>query len=90
MQPEALAEARAWFQKAAIDLRGAEVDLAASPPLLAHRQRDLPNHRCPWRQEASKAGAWHSILQKRKERSCLLVNSSPGRPSHPRLRARKV
>ena len=34
MQPEALAEARAWFQKAAIDLRGAEIDLAASPPLL--------------------------------------------------------
>lgn len=34
MQPEALAEARAWFQKAAADLRGAEIDLAASPPLL--------------------------------------------------------
>lgn len=34
MQPDALAEARAWFQKASNDLRGAEIDLAASPPLL--------------------------------------------------------
>lgn len=34
MRPEALAEARAWFQKAANDLRGASIDLAASPPLL--------------------------------------------------------
>jgi HEPN domain-containing protein len=34
MRPEALAEARAWFHKAANDLRGAEIDLAASPPLL--------------------------------------------------------
>lgn len=34
MRPEALAEARAWFHKAANDVRGAEIDLAASPPLL--------------------------------------------------------
>jgi HEPN domain-containing protein len=34
MQPDALAEARAWFQKAANDLRGADIDLAASPPLV--------------------------------------------------------
>ncbi len=34
MQPETAAEAKAWFQKAANDLRGAIVDLAASPPLI--------------------------------------------------------
>jgi HEPN domain-containing protein len=34
MQPDALAEARAWLQKASNDLRGADIDLAASPPLL--------------------------------------------------------
>lgn len=34
MQPEKLAEVKAWLSKAANDLRAAEVDLAASPPLL--------------------------------------------------------
>jgi HEPN domain-containing protein len=34
MRPEVLAEARAWFQRAANDLRGADVDLAAAPPLI--------------------------------------------------------
>lgn len=34
MQPEKAAEVRAWLRKAADDLRGAEIDLAASPPLV--------------------------------------------------------
>ena len=34
MQPETAAEARQWFQKAANDLRGADLDLAADPPLI--------------------------------------------------------
>jgi len=34
MQPEKLAEVRAWLKKAADDLRGAEIDLAAQPPLI--------------------------------------------------------
>jgi len=34
MQPEKVAETRAWFQLTADDLRAAEVDLAAEPPLL--------------------------------------------------------
>lgn len=34
MRPETEAEARAWFQKAANDLRGADIDLAANPPLI--------------------------------------------------------
>jgi HEPN domain-containing protein len=34
MKAETAEEARAWFQKAASDLRGAEVDLAATPPLV--------------------------------------------------------
>jgi len=34
MQPETAAEARAWFQKAANDLRGADIDLTAVPPLI--------------------------------------------------------
>lgn len=34
MQPETIAEARAWFQKAANDLRGADIDLTAIPPLI--------------------------------------------------------
>lgn len=34
MEPEKAEEVRAWLQKAANDLRGAEVDLAASPPLI--------------------------------------------------------
>lgn len=34
MGPEQADEVRAWFQKAANDLRGAEIDLAASPPLI--------------------------------------------------------
>lgn len=34
MQPETAAEARAWFQKSANDLRGADIDLAAVPPLI--------------------------------------------------------
>lgn len=34
MRPESLAEAQASFHKAANDLRGATIDLAASPPLL--------------------------------------------------------
>jgi hypothetical protein len=33
MQPEKLAEVRSWLKKAASDLRGADIDLAASPPL---------------------------------------------------------
>ena len=32
MQPETAVEARAWFQKATNDLRGADIDLAAAPP----------------------------------------------------------
>ena len=34
MEPEKSEEVRAWFQKAANDLRGADIDLAASPPLI--------------------------------------------------------
>ncbi len=34
MQPETAVEARAWFQKATNDLRGADIDLAAAPPLI--------------------------------------------------------
>lgn len=34
MEAEKAAEVRAWFQKAANDLRGADIDLAASPPLV--------------------------------------------------------
>lgn len=34
MEPEKAAEVRAWLRKAANDLRGAEIDLAASPPFL--------------------------------------------------------
>jgi hypothetical protein len=31
MQPEKLAEVRSWLKKAASDLRGADIDLFASP-----------------------------------------------------------
>ena len=34
MEPEKAQEMREWFQKARNDLRGAEIDLSASPPLL--------------------------------------------------------
>jgi len=34
MQLEKIAEVRAWLQKAQNDLRGADIDLAASPPLI--------------------------------------------------------
>ncbi len=34
MQPETVVEAKVWFQKAANDLRGADIDLAAVPPLV--------------------------------------------------------
>ena len=34
MQPDQAEEVRAWLQKAALDLRGGDVDLAASPPLI--------------------------------------------------------
>jgi len=34
MEPEKAQEVRAWFQKAFNDLRGADIDLAASPPLI--------------------------------------------------------
>jgi HEPN domain-containing protein len=34
MQPEKLAEVRSWLKKAASDLRGADIDLAASPPFI--------------------------------------------------------
>jgi len=34
MQPETIEECRAWLSKAANDLRAAEVDLAATPPIL--------------------------------------------------------
>ncbi len=34
MQPEKAEEVRAWLSKAETDLRAAEVDLAAAPPLL--------------------------------------------------------
>jgi HEPN domain-containing protein len=34
MEPEKAEEVRAWLQKAANDLRGAAIDLAASPPLI--------------------------------------------------------
>ena len=34
MQPEKLAEVRSWLEKAASDLRGADIDLAASPPFI--------------------------------------------------------
>ena len=43
LQPETAAEANAWFQKAAIDLRGANIDLVANPQqasLLKPRQLD--------------------------------------------------
>ncbi|MCE7976801.1 MAG: HEPN domain-containing protein [Nitrospira sp. NTP1] len=43
MQPETAAETRAWFQNTTNDLRGADIDLAAAPPLiedaLFHRQQ---------------------------------------------------
>jgi len=35
MQPEKLAETRGWLRRMKEDLRAAEVDLAADPPLLA-------------------------------------------------------
>jgi HEPN domain-containing protein len=34
LDPVLLADTRAWFRKAAIDLRSVEVDLAATPPIL--------------------------------------------------------
>ncbi len=34
MQPEKAEEVRDWLRKAAGDLRGAQIDIAASPPLL--------------------------------------------------------
>jgi HEPN domain-containing protein len=34
MQPEKLAEVRSWLKKAGGDLRGADIDLAASPPFI--------------------------------------------------------
>ena len=34
MQPEKLAEVRSWLKKAAADLRGSDIDLAASPPFI--------------------------------------------------------
>lgn len=34
MEPEKAQEVRAWLQRAANDLRGADIDLAASPPLI--------------------------------------------------------
>ncbi len=34
MQPEELAEVRSWLKKASNDLRGADIDLAASPPFI--------------------------------------------------------
>lgn len=34
MQPEQLAEVKSWLKKAADDLRGADLDLAATPPFL--------------------------------------------------------
>jgi HEPN domain-containing protein len=34
MQPEKLAEVRSWLKKAANDLRGADIDLAATPPFI--------------------------------------------------------
>ncbi len=34
MEPEKLEEVQAWFQRAANDLRGADIDLGASPPLV--------------------------------------------------------
>ncbi|MCK9377955.1 MAG: HEPN domain-containing protein [Syntrophobacterales bacterium] len=34
MQPEKLSEVRSWLKKAAGDLRGADIDLAASPPFI--------------------------------------------------------
>jgi len=35
MQPEKVAETRVWFQRMEDDLRAADVDLAADPPLIA-------------------------------------------------------
>ncbi len=61
MQPEKVKEVRAWFRKATNDLRGADIDLAASPPLiedaLFHCQQAvekslkgfLTAHDCPYR-----------------------------------------
>jgi HEPN domain-containing protein len=37
MQSEKLAEVRSWLKKAAGDLRGADIDLAASPPFIEDR-----------------------------------------------------
>jgi HEPN domain-containing protein len=34
MKPEKILEVKAWLKKAADDLRGAEIDLAATPPLI--------------------------------------------------------
>ena len=35
MKPETKAEAEAWLAKAQTDLRAAQVDIAASPPILS-------------------------------------------------------
>jgi hypothetical protein len=40
MQPEKLTEVRSWLKKAASDLRGADIDLAASPPFIPRRRED--------------------------------------------------
>lgn len=45
MQPEQAQEVRGWFQKAANDLRGADIDLAASPPLIKDALRERQNWR---------------------------------------------
>jgi hypothetical protein len=34
MQPEKLAKVQSWLKKAAIYLRGADIDLAVSPPFI--------------------------------------------------------
>jgi hypothetical protein len=38
MQLEKEAEVRSWLKKAAADLRGADIDLAASPPFIEDMQ----------------------------------------------------
>ena len=61
MQPDAprRADTRGWLRKAALDLRGAEIDLAATPPLTG----DAAFHCQQAAEKAFKALlAWHDVV----------------------------
>lgn len=58
LDPGRLADTRGWLQRAAADLRGAEIDLAARPPLLG----DAAFHCQQAVEKALKAFlAWHDV-----------------------------